>query len=123
MNIDDIIYETTRGIYSIDDKLGIATIFLFCQKLSNKLFAELLYTDNHENFLAQMNQKYSKFKVDFTIILNDKNVNNSFYTTLEKVKRKYDNDGFYKALFKGDEFALVVDELVNYNFDKVGFKQ
>ena len=46
MKIEKIIYDTTRGIYSVEDKLSIATIFIFCWKLSSKYFAELLYTDN-----------------------------------------------------------------------------
>lgn len=123
MEIENIIYETTREIYSVEDKLRIATIFLFCNEKDSKLFAELLYSDHHEKFIENLNDKYSEFEIDFSIRLSDRNVNNCFYRTLEKVKDKYDSDGFYKALFEKDEFALVIYDIMNYDFDKVRFKK
>ena len=33
MKIEPIIYETTRGIYSVEDKLSIASLILFSWKL------------------------------------------------------------------------------------------
>jgi hypothetical protein len=123
MEINEIIYDTTRNIYSVEDKLSIATIFIFCWKLSSKSFAELLYCDNHVKFIENLNFQYSQYEVDFTIRLTDKNIKDCFYKTLERVKEKYDNNGYYKALYQGDEFALVIDEIVNYSFDKVHFKQ
>ena len=118
MEIEKIIYQTTREIYSVEDKMSIATIFLFCEKISNKLFAELLYTDNHENFISKINVEYSEFDVDFSIRLTDANVRNSFYKTLEKVKEQCDNDGYYKALYNGDEFAIVIDEIISFDMKK-----
>lgn len=123
MKIENIIYDTTRAIYSVEDKLSIATIFLFCDKLNAKLFAELLYTDDHDSFIKKLEKKYSKFEVDLTIRLADKNVRDCFYKTLDKVKEKYDDSGYYKALFEKDPFALVIDEIVNYNFNAVEFKK
>jgi phosphatidylglycerophosphatase A len=123
MKIENIIYETTRSIYSVEDKLRIATIFLFCYKKSSKLFAELLYTNDHSKFLIDIEKKYESFGVDFSIRLSDKNVRECFYSTLEKVKEKYDDTGYHKALFENDPFALVIDEIVNYNFDAVEFKK
>ncbi|AWW31864.1 hypothetical protein DN752_17950 [Echinicola strongylocentroti] len=120
MEIENIIYETTRGIHSVDDKLRIATIFIFCWKLNNKKFAELLYTANHTKFINNLNNEYSNYQVDFTIKLTDKNIKDCFYKTLEKIKHKYDKDGFYKALFEGDEFAVVIDQIVNYNIQTTG---
>ena len=123
MEIENIIYDTTREIYSVEDKLRIATIFLFCNQKDSKLFAELLYTDNHEQFIDNLNTEYQEYEIDFSIRLNDRNVNNSFNKTLEKVKEKYDPDGYYKALFENDPFALVIYDIVNYDFDKVQFKK
>jgi hypothetical protein len=123
MKIEPIIYETTRGIYSVEDKLSIATIFLFCYKYSSKLFAELLYTNNHEEFISFLNHEYKEYKVDFRIKLNDKNVRNAFYKTIDVVKEKYDKNSYHKALFEKDEFALVVYELTNINFDKIAIKK
>jgi hypothetical protein len=123
MEIEKIIYDTTRAIYSVEDKLRIATIFLFCDKMNAKLFSELLYTDNHDSFIKKLSEEYSKFDVDFTIRLSDKNVRDCFYKTLDKVKEKYDANGYYKALFEKDPFALVIDEIVNYNFNDVEIKK
>jgi hypothetical protein len=123
MEIEKIIYDTTREIYSVEDKLRIATIFIFCYKEDSKLFAELLYTKSHVKFIYNLNFKYQDYEVDFGIRLEDRNVKNSFYKTLEKVKEKYDPDGYYKALFNGDEFALAIYDIVNHHFDKVKLKK
>lgn len=123
MEIEKIIYDTTRAIFNVEDKLRIATIFLFCEKLNAKKFAELLYTDDHERFIKDLGEEYEHFEVDFTIKFSDKVIKECFYKTLEKVKEKYDDNGYYKALFGNDPFALVIDEIVNYNFEAVEFKK
>lgn len=123
MEIESILYHTTRPLNNVEDKLRIATLFLFCYKMSSKKFAELLYTGSHEEFINELQHEYSEHKVDFTIGLNDRDIRRCFITTLEKVIEKYDPDGYYKALFDGDEFALVIDEIVNYNFDALKFKK
>lgn len=116
MQIEKIIYDTTRSIYSVEDKLSISTLFIFCYKRSRKLFAELLYTDDHLSFIDKLNSEHSDYEVDFSIRLSDKNVRECFYATLEKVKEKYDDDGFYKALFEGDEFAVVIADIADNSF-------
>ena len=45
MKIEQIIYDTTRGLLNVEDKLSIATLFLFCEKIGTKKLAELLYND------------------------------------------------------------------------------
>jgi hypothetical protein len=121
MEIERIIYETTREIYNIEDKLRIATIFLFCYEKDDKLFAELLYTKDHAKYIDKLNQQFKGFDIDFTITLSDRNINNSFLKTVERVREKYDN-GYYKGLFEGDEYAEVIYDIVNYDFDKIKFK-
>ena len=123
MDIENIIYDTTREIYSIEDKLSIAVIFLFCNKIGSKKFAELLYTDNHEKLIKHLNHEYRDYKINFFVRFDNVNVKNSFYKTLEKVKEKEDGDGYYKALFNKDPFAIVINDIVNYNFNKTEFKQ
>ena len=125
MQIEPIIYETTRSIYSVEDKLSIAVIFVFCWKLDNKTFAEFLYTSDHEDFLKSLNDEYKDYEVDFTIRLSDKNVRECFYKTLDKVKEKYDKEGFYKALYEGDEYAIACCDIVDSmsGFDKVDFRK
>lgn len=123
MEIEKIIYDTTREIYSIEDKLSIAVIFLFCNKMGSEKLAELLYTDNHEKLIESLNDEYLDYEVNFHVRFDNVNVKNSFYKTLEKVKEKYDDDGFYKAVFNKDLFAMVIVDIVNYNFDKVEMKK
>ena len=112
MKIEKIIYDTTRGIYSVEDKLSIATIFIFCWKLSNKHFAELLYTNDHLIFIEKLSQEFSEAEIDLSIRLHDKNVKDAFYKTLEEVKIKYDSNGFFKALYNQDEYALSIEKII-----------
>ncbi|WP_163401460.1 hypothetical protein [Flavobacterium fluviatile] len=123
MDIEKIIYESTREIYSLEDKLRIATIFLFCEKLGNSKLAELLYTDNHEKLILDITEEFNDYDVDFHINFSNSNVKSAFNKTLEKVKKVCDDNGYLKALFNKDEYALVIEGIVNYNFDKVEFKQ
>jgi hypothetical protein len=123
MQIEKIIYNTTRNIYNVEDKLSIATIFLFCYNFSSKLFSELLYTDDHGKFIDKINNEFKEYDVNFTIRLNDKNVRICFIQALEKVKKKYDANGYHKALFDKDPFALVIGEMVSYNFDAAKLKK
>ena len=123
MKIEDIIYQTTREIYSVEDKLSIATIFLFCEKLGSEKLAELIYRKDSENFIKELQFEFKDFEVDFSIKLSDKNINNSFLKTIEMVKEKWDSNGYLKALFEDDPFAIVINEIVNYKFDLIEFKK
>lgn len=122
MRIEDIIYETTREVLNVDDKLRIATIFLFCEKLGSEKLSKLLYTNNHSSFIDELNDEYANYEVDFTVNFSNSNVKSAFYKTLEKVKEKWDSNGFLKAISEGDEFALAICEIIDYEFDKVEFK-
>lgn len=123
MEIEPIIYETTRGIYSVEDKLSIASLILFSWKLGSKTFCKLLYTKDYSNFIADLSNEYKDFDIKLDIRLEDKQIKNSLIKTIEKVREKEDKDGYLKALFEGDKFALVIDEIVNYNFDKLELKK
>jgi len=123
MKIEPIIYETTRGIYSVEDKLSIASLILFSWKLGSKTFCKLLYTKDYSKFIADLSNEYKDFDIKLDIRLEDKQIKNSLIKTIEKVREKEDKDGYLKALFEGDKFALVIDEIVNYNFDKVELKK
>ena len=119
MKIEDIIYETTREIFNVDDKLRIATIFLFCQKLGSKKLSQLIYAENHEKFIEDFNEDYRNYDVDFLIDFKNPNVKSAFYKTLEKVKEKWDSNGFLKALSEEDSYALAIFDIVNYPFKKI----
>lgn len=123
MKIEQIIYDTTRNVLNLEDKLSIATIFLFCEKLGSKRLAELLYCDCFETFLDDLQEEFKAYDVDFKIRLDKKEVNDSFFKTLEKYKEKNDSNGFLKAVYDKDEYALVICEIVNYDFDKIKFRE
>lgn len=123
MNIEEIIYNTTRILTNVEDKLSIAVVFLFCEKLGAEKLAELLYTDNHERFIEGLNEEYSHYEVDLTIRFSNVNVKEAFYLTLEEVIKKYDSNGFHKAVFEEDPFALAICDIIDYDFDKVVFKE
>ena len=122
MKIEPIIYETTRGIYSVEDKLSIASLILFCWKLGSKTFSKLLYTNDYDKFIIDLSNEYKSYDIDLSIRLNDKQIKNALIKTIEKVREKYDSDGYLKALFEGDKFAIVINEIVNYNFNKLELK-
>ena len=107
----------------MEDKLRIATVFLFCDKLGSEKLSQLLYSKNHALFIDELNNEYESYGVDFTVNFNNPNIKSAFYKTLEKVKEKWDANGFLKAISEGDDFALVICEIVNYQFDKVEFKK
>lgn len=122
MKIEPIIYETTRGIYSVEDKLSIASLILFSWKLGNKTFCELLYTDDYRKFIADLSEEYKSYDINLNVRIEDKEILTSLIRTIEKVREKEDKDGYLKALYEGDEFAIVIDEIVNYNFDAIELK-
>lgn len=123
MKIEQIIYDTTRGVLNVEDKLSIATLFLFCEKLGTKKLAELLYNDDLEQFIDDLQDEYSDYDVDFSIRLDKKEIHNAFFKTLDKYKEKNDSNGFLKAVHKKDDFAMVICDIVNYRFDKIEFKK
>ena len=122
MRIEDIIYDTTREIFNVEDKLRIATIFIFCEQLGIEKLSEFLYSKNHQQFIDDLNNEYLKYEVDFTLNFSNPNVKNAFYKTLEKVKDKWDFDGLLKAISEGDEFALAICEICNYNLKSINYK-
>jgi len=123
MKIEDIIYDTTREIFNVEDKLRIATVFIFCEQVGIKKLSEFLYSKNHQQFIDDLNNEYLEYEVDFTLNFSNPNIKNAFYKTLEKVKDKWDSDGLLRAISEGDEFALVICDICNYKFDKIKFKE
>lgn len=119
MNIDSIIYDTTRPILNVEDKLSITSLILFCYELGSKVFCKLLYTDNHEDLISELSEEYSDYKIDLSIRLDDKLVSDCFKNTIDKVREKHDSNGYLKALYEGDEFALVICGIVNTDISKI----
>ena len=93
MKIEPIIYETTRGIYSVEDKLSIASLILFSWKLGSKTFCKLLYTNDHSKFIADLSNEYKNYDIKLEVNLTDKQMKNSLMKTIEKVRETEDKDG------------------------------
>jgi len=121
MSYHKIIYETTRELHNVEDKLRIATVFIFCEQLGSKRLANFLYSENHKIFIEQLNQEFKEYDVDFSVNFENKNINNAFFKTLEKVKQELDSNGYLKALNDGDPFALVICGIVETNFNWLDF--
>lgn len=117
MEIEKIIYQTTREIINVEDKLRIATIFLFCDKIGSFKLAELLYCEDKEKFVNELQKEYEHYDVDFYINFSNFNIKRAFDKTIVEVIKKEDANGYLKALYNKDPFALVIQEVVNYNFD------
>lgn len=122
-NIEDIIYDTTREVLNVEDKLRIATVFLFCNEAGLEKVSQLLYAKDHAAFIESLNDEYLCYDVDFTINFSNPNVKSAFHNTLERIKEQWDANGLLKAISEGDEFALAICEIVNYEFDKEQFKK
>jgi len=122
LKIEPIIYETTRDIYSLEDKLSIASLILFCRKLGSKTFSQLLYTKDYSGLIADLSEEYKDYDVKLTIRLEDPQIKNALIKTIEKVREKEDADRYLEALYEGDVYAVEIEELVNYSFNNIKLK-
>lgn len=116
MKIEEIVYDTTRELINFEDKLRIATLFLFCEEQGVVRLAELLYTDNHEKFIENLMDEHSSYDIDLRLDFANKNIKNAFELTLKSVREKIDDDRFLKAIYDGDEFALAICDILNFDF-------
>lgn len=117
MKIEQIIYDTTREVTNVEDKMRIATPFLFCYKLGCESLANLLYSKDASDYIAGLNASYRSYGVDFTINFANPNIRNAFELTRKKVIEKWDDNGFYKGIFDGDPFAISICEILEVNYD------
>jgi hypothetical protein len=122
MKIEPIIYETTRGIYSVEDKLSIAALILFSWKLGSETFCKLLYTKDYSKFIAELSNEYKDFDIKLDVRLEDKQIKNSLIKTIEKIREKEDKDGYLKALYEGDEFAVMINSIINKDLHSIELK-
>jgi hypothetical protein len=122
MKIEPIIYETTRGIYSVEDKLSIATLILFSWRLGSETFCKLLYTKDYNKFISDLSHEYKSFDIKLDISLDNKQIKNALIKTVEKVREKEDKDGYLKALYEGDEFAVMINNMINKDLPNIELK-
>ena len=119
MKVEDIIYQTTRELINLEDKLRIATLFIFCESIGTRKIAELLYCDCFQTFIDNLSEDYKNYGVDFIIRMEDKNVSNAFFKTIEVYKEKNDKTGFYKAVYENDPYAIAILDIVSDKLDKL----
>ena len=81
-----------------------------------------MYTKDYSGLIADLSEEYKDYDVKLKIRLEDRQINNALTKTIEKVREKEDADGYLKALYEGDKYAIYIDELVNYNFNNVELK-
>ena len=117
MKIEEIIYQTTRGMHGVEDRMKIASIFLFCNQLGSVKFSELLYCKNKEGFINDLQKEYEEFNIDLSINFGNTDVSRAFNLTIEEVIKREDSNGFYQAIFEKDPFALVIIDIVGTDFD------
>ena len=119
MKIEKIIYHTTRELNTVQEKLDITTVVLFSYKYDDKVFADLLYSKDKEKFVRRLEKEVNLEGIKWDIDFTRKEVLNALLSTIEEIKKKYDDLGYYKALHEGDEFAKVAYEMHKI-FNKVG---
>ena len=105
----------------MEDKLSISTIFLFCHSIGTETFSELLYTKSPKKFIKSLEKEYGDYDIILKVRLGDKGILTAFNKTIEEVKSKYDKDGFYKAVFEKDSFAMAIVGITNTIFNKECF--
>jgi hypothetical protein len=107
--------DSCRFITNLEQKILLSTLFIFCYN-DSKTFANLLYTDELESFLIDLennNHEIIKEQDYIQKIIYDKFVLNAFYRTREVLIKKLDNDNFLKCLFENDPMAIAVYEISN----------
>jgi hypothetical protein len=119
MKIEKIIYDTTRNLLNLEDKLAIAKIFLFCEKLGTKKIAELIYTNDPEKFINELEQEYIDYEIDLKVRFDNRDVKNAFNTTINRYRFVNDPNNFLLAVYHKDPYALAICEITNTFFDEI----
>ena len=119
------VYNNLRGIPNLTDKLTITNIFLVAYS-DRKVFADLLYDDNDLTYwIERINIFFQKASGEDDKFLSMSIVTpNEMYCFKEMVKalrETFDNDGYFKALHAGDEYAMAVYEVCKV-IEKVDWK-
>jgi hypothetical protein len=122
--IEGIIYDTTRELHSVEHKINIASLFIFCYYYGSKEFARLLYGDA-EKLIEELRLRLEDYEIKIELDLSQKNIKNAFEKTKEKVISKFDKDLFLFSIYNGDDYALAVLEIVERfsKFDQIVIHQ
>ena len=122
--IVEIMYDSCRNLRNIEDKIKVSSTFIFCYYDSIE-FANLLYTDNLDSFFEDLLSRYNDVVefIDLRKSLEDKEFKRAFDKTRQDCIKKFDSNGFYKAVFKKDEFALACVSVSEKVFRIKDFKE
>ena len=120
------VYNNLRAIPNMTDKLAITNIFLTAYH-DVKMFADLLYGGNDlqywldriNDFFMQSIDTTDKLLRISTITFNE---NNCFRDMVKESRKAFDDDGYYKALHEGDEYAIAVYEVCKV-VEKIDWKR
>ena len=106
--IEEIINHTGRNLINIDEKVFLASMFIFAYGYSTKEFAEILYSD-YEKYIENIhNRPIFEYLGDIEYLFRKKEFKEAFIETQKKCIEKYDEDNLYKAVLEGDEYALSI---------------
>lgn len=110
-NINRIGYDALRGIYNVQDKIYIMTLFIVAFD-DQQCYAELLFGDV-DKCIKMLQERYDEDIMDFHKYLNLDNSNNA--DSIEEMKveliKGLDDNNYLKSLYEEDEFALVIYEM------------
>ena len=109
--IEDIIYHTTRGVIGVTDKLDVAVLFLYAFKHSMEALAELMYSKNTQSFIDKHNKILSDYGISLNVNMKDSSIREAVNLTIKDVRKHWDDEGFYKALYDRDPFAIACLEV------------
>jgi len=85
--------------------------FFLYSYIDDKLFAELLFTKDYENFLEKLRKEYS---LKFSIDLKQENIKQIFKKIIENFKFKSIDMEYYKDLYNGRKLAKVFYKTFNH---------
>ena len=110
-NINRIGYDALRGIYNVQDKIYIMTLFIVAFD-DQQCYAELLFGDV-DKCIKMLQERYDEDIMDFHKYLNLDNGNNADGIEEMKVEliKGLDDNNYLKSLYEEDEFALVIYEM------------
>ena len=119
-----ILYDELRSVLNTTDKIYISNIVLIAQ-FDHIEFAELLYSEKDLKYWIEKTNEFFKnaLQTDDLLIemLVDENTNNCFRNLKKALKEYFEFDGYFKALYEKDEYALATWEITkaleknNYN--------
>ena len=109
------LYDNLRGIHNVSEKIAISNIILTAY-YDNKVFAELLYGAPdlaywHGRVNSYFQERLSTADNVLPSVHLGENEKNCFRNVVASCRKIFDDDGYYKALHEGDEFAVIVYEV------------